>query len=165
MKRVFKMGILLAMTVSIAMNSCSEKDEEDKVGTGYGQIEFQGDTYHLDASNMYILLNEGYPPLHQINLWSKGQRRSFLIVLKSTSEKELQAGIYVGEDIESFQFSWFEGLIGFYDKSFDSQIEIYKNGKTFDIVFTANTLVEGEQLLECVVTWSGTLPIAAKRRF
>jgi hypothetical protein len=117
---------------------------------------------------MYIILNYGSSPLHQINIWCKAQRTNFIIVLKSTSNKELQAGTYVGKDIETAQFALNGSSIGFSvgnDDMFETILEVSKYGKTYEIVFTANTLSESEQLIGYKVTWSGTLPVTAVRQF
>jgi hypothetical protein len=166
MNRILKSGFLVAITLTIALNACNKRQEfQTETGTGTGQIEFQGKTYQLDAGDMTILLNEGYSPLHQINIWSKEQRRNFIVVLKSTSDKELLAGIYASKDIESAQFDAGDGTDGFNRNMSEAKMEVSKFGKRYNFVFTANTLTEDGQLAEYTVTWSGTLPVAAIRQF
>jgi len=169
MKRALKCWFLLALTITFTLNACNQVSDDAEKGTGSGQVEFQGNTYQLDASDMYIILNDGFPPLHQINIWKKGQRTIFIITIKSTSNSELIAGTYTCENINSTQFTY-GSIFGFGTADgnvFEPILEISKEGKIYDIVFTAYTSSEGEQLDEhkVTVTWSGTLPVAAVRQF
>ena len=181
MKRVVKNVIFTATMITVAMTGCNKELETDSVGTGSGQIEFKEKTYQLDASDMYIILNEGYTPLHQINIWSKEQRRNFIIVVESTSDKELQAGTYAGKDITSAQFDCGDGNMGSSEgkeEVFEAIMEVSKYGKTYDITFTAKTSsiidnpngsysysTDTDTMVEYKVTWSGTLPVVAMRKF
>jgi len=178
MKRVVKNVILTATMITVIMSGCNKKLEADTVGTGSGQIEFQGKTYQLDKSDMYIILNKDYPPLYQLNIWGEaGRSNRFIVVVKGTSSDNLSAGTYIGEDIESSQFGWNDGTNAFSGKEeeYEAKMELSKNGKTYDMTFTAKTFLtidnqngsfsysmDTDTMVEYKVTWSGTLPVVVK---
>ena len=179
MKRVVKNVILTATMITVIMSGCNKELEADTVGTGSGQIEFQGKTYQLDKSDMYIMLNKDYPPLYQLNIWGEGGR--FIIVVKGTSSDNLSSGTYIGEDIETAQFDCNDGAKGFSvgkEEVYEAKMELSKHGKTYDMTFTAKTFLkidnqngsfsystDTDTMVGYKVTWYGTLPIVVVRKF
>ena len=168
MKTAVKNVILTATIITVIISGCNKELEPYTVGVGSGQIEFQGKTYQLDKSDMYVILNDNYPPLYQINIWGEeGRYNRFIIVVKGTSKNGLSAGTYIGEDIESSQFGWSDGAHGSSvgkEEKFETKMELSKNGKTYNITFTAKTDTDTDTMLEYKVTWIGTLPIVVTKK-
>ena len=175
LKNIFRFSILLAM-ISVAMTGCHKNtadpaDDIEDVGKGTGQIEFQGNSYPLNASLSYKMTSWSPPPLGIQIFDSENNDNAILIAISGHLYNTwpaptigLPLGTYEKNNMISiYDFRLSDGTHGlaYSEEMFNLRMDVKRSGNIYDITLTGKIMLLSVDapLQDFKITWKGEIKV------